>query len=103
MFCKLPVFALAITLMGGCAGKLPPETIIVKVPEIQVVEVPVPVKVEPPAELLEPLGVVLPEFIQPTDPEASSALTPEGERLLRILLEQLLTRIEAWEAWASGE
>lgn len=54
----------------------------------------------PPAELLAPLTPPLPTVVPPQDPAASSALTAEGERLLRALLAELLTRIAAWEAWA---
>lgn len=64
------------------------------------VRVPVPVTRRPPAELLEPLSVELPEFVAPAAPAASSALTPEGERRLRALLVLLRARVQAWEAWA---
>lgn len=86
-------------LVSGCARNPEPK-IITKV-EIVEVKVPVPVKVQPPVELLEPIEAPLPEFVSPDDKNASSALTAEGERLLRGLIEELLQRIKMWEFWAS--
>jgi hypothetical protein len=95
---RLPTVALCV-LLAGCGAKAPPPQII---REVQTVEVKVPVTVQrkPPAELLAPLQPPLPQFVEPANPEASSALTAEGERLLRGLIEELLTRIEAWRTWA---
>jgi hypothetical protein len=83
----------------SCGKKTPP---IVMPPEIKTVEVQVPVvvKATPPAELLAPVKSPLPVFISPFDPNATSALTAEGERLLRGLIEDLLQRLQAWQAWA---
>lgn len=93
------VAILACLLVAGCGAKqLPPQ--IVRVVETVEVKVPVPVQRTPPAELLLPLKPPLPVFVSPESPDASSALTAEGERLLRGLIEELLTRIEAWQTWA---
>jgi hypothetical protein len=74
---------------------------IVTIREPVEVRIPIPVKAEPPPELLAAITSPLPVFVAPSDPKASSALTAEGERLLRGLIEDLLTRIRAWEAWAA--
>lgn len=94
---------LASVAVAACGGKTPPATPPTIVTKIETVEVrvPVPVKAEPPAELLAPLKVPLPVFVAPSDPNASSALTAEGERLLRALLEELLAAIESWRTWAA--
>lgn len=88
-----------IVAFAACGKKTPP---VVTPPEIRTVtvEVPVPVKAQPPAELLTAQTFPLPIFIAPSDPGASSALTAEGERLLRGLIEELLAKLRAWEAWA---
>ncbi len=90
---------LGLLFAVGCGAKTAPPQII---REVQTVEVKVPVTVQrkPPAELLAPLQPPLPTFVEPANPEASSALTVEGERLLRALIEDLLTRIDAWKTWA---
>lgn len=86
-------------LTAGCGAKhVPPQ--IVRVVETVEVKVPTLVQRVPPPELLVPLKPPLPLFVSPESPEASSALTAEGERLLRGLIEELLTRIEAWQTWA---
>lgn len=91
-------FLIAAGLLVGCAVQPEP------VPAVQTVYVdkPVAVRREPPADLVElrrNLGP-LPQFVAPTDEAATSALTPEGERRLRALLDRLATGLEAWEAWA---
>jgi hypothetical protein len=89
----------------AACGKEPPivEPQIVKVVETVEVMVPVAVRPVPPAELLEPLKFILPVFVAPSDPSASSALTAEGERLLRGLVEELIAHLEAWKAWAKKD
>ncbi len=94
----LVLVLLLAMLLTSCAKK-PPQTLTVYQPVE--VRVPVPVKPEPPAELLTPLKMPLPVFVAPSDPLASSALTVESERLLRGLIEELLQRIKAWQTWAS--
>lgn len=95
-------FVLAL-LFAGC-GKKPPvvQPTVVTVTETVEVKVPIAVKAEPPAELLAARRLSLPVFVAPTDPQASSALTAEGERLLRGLIEELLAELEAWKAWATA-
>lgn len=99
-------FAFCILLIAAVAacGKKPPavQPATIKVYETLEVLTPIPVKAEPPAELRAALKFILPVFVAPSDPLASSALTPEGERLLRGLIAQLLGEIEAWRAWAEG-
>ena len=77
----------AILLLAGCA-------------DTQIVKVPVPVKAEVPAELQEPFKPsVVPVFISPSDPSATSCLAPSGERDLKSLLLESTARIDALEAW----
>lgn len=93
---------LCVGVLGlvGCGAKqLPPQIVTIREP-IEV-KVPVPTRVPPPPELLVPLHPPLPTFVDPTDSTASSALSADGERLLRALIEELLARIAAWEAWAT--
>ncbi len=95
---SLTLVIVASLLFAACGHKKP----VVQPPEIRTVEVkvPVPVKLTPPPELLAPVNPPLPVFISPFDPQATSALTAEGERLLRGMIEDLLARIKAWQAWA---
>lgn len=96
----LTVVVLCVLVLG-CGGKKQP--VVTPPPKVEIVEVVVPqfVKAVPPAELLTPITPPLPVFISPFDPNATSALTAEGERLLRALLEELLGKLRAWEAWAT--
>lgn len=90
---------IAVLLLAGCesAPVAPP---VVRT-ETVTVEVPVAVARTPPAELVQPYQPRrLPEFVPPDDAQASSALTPEGERRLLRLLSDLLARDEAWRVWA---
>ena len=83
----------AMILLAGCAG---PERIVTKE-----VMVPVPVKAEAPGWLAEDYQPEsLPEFVAPSDPRASSALTPEGEKALRLIILDLTGRDQAWREWA---
>jgi hypothetical protein len=79
------LWALLILAFVGCGAK----------------QIPAPTIV-PPSALLEPVTAPLPVFVAPSDPKASSALTPENERLLLALIEDLLARIAAWKAWATA-
>ena len=86
---------LPLLLLAGCAST--PEVVVRTV----TVEVPVQVRVEAPAELLAPYRpAMLPVFVQPGDPKASSALTADGEKALRAIIEDLTARDAAWRAWA---
>ena len=100
MAVRTVLMLLAAMALAGCAGA-PPQA--VPVVETVYVDRPVPVKRQPPAELMALRGQLgpLPVFVDPGDPAATSALTPDGERRLRALLEQLVTGLEAWEAWAA--
>ena len=90
-------------VLASCAKTPPVAPQIVRVVETVEVKVPTLVSRVPPPELLAPLTPPLPVFVPPADPEASSALTAEGERLLRALIEDLLTRIDAWRTWAESK
>lgn len=89
---------MALAALAACADRPEPLQVIQPVR----VEVPVPVRTAPPAELLEAYSVELPVFISPTDQGASSALTPVGERSLKSMINGLVTRLQAWEAWATA-
>lgn len=93
-----------VVLFAAC-GKKPPvvQPQVVEIIKTVEVTIPVPVKMQPPAELLESRPIPVPVFVAPSDPNASSALTAEGERLLRGLIEELLARLAAWQAWAEAK
>jgi len=85
--------ALTLPLMAACAG---PERIVTKE-----VMIPVPTKDEAPDWLMAGYRPeALPEFVAPDDPRASSALTPEGEKALRLIIIDLTGRDDAWRNWA---
>ena len=85
---------LVVLSLTGCAA---PRVVV----ETQEVRVPVPYRVQPPEDLLQPFQpAAIPRFTAITDPAATSCLTPAGERALRELLIDLRLRIETWEAWA---
>lgn len=84
---------MAALALAGCAG---PERIVTKE-----VKVPVPVKAEAPDWLMAGYKPdAMPEFVEPGDPRASSALTPEGEKALRLIILDLTSRDQAWQEWA---
>lgn len=95
------VVILCALFAGGCGAKKIPPPIIERVVETVEVKTPVLVQRVPPPELLARLQSPLPMFVPATDPQASSCLTPEGERLLRALIQDRLTRILGWETWAA--
>lgn len=94
---------LASMFVTSC-GKKPPVVAPTVVREVVVQEVikPVTVKPEPPPELLAPITAILPFFVPPDHPDASAALTPEGLRNLRALIELLFGKDDAWKAWATA-
>lgn len=82
----------AMLLLAGCAAD----------PQCQTIEVLVPVRADPPADLATaPVFKQLPRFITPSDPAAKAALSETDLNLLKTLLRTLVTRDEAWRAWAS--
>lgn len=90
-----------VWLLAACAG---PEPQVVIRREIVRVEVPVPVRPEIPPELAGGLVMQRPEFVAPQHPQASSALTAEGEVALKLLLLELKTRDEQWrQVYLSAE
>jgi len=82
---------IVLALLAGCAT----------VPRETIVKIPVAVHAVAPMELYRPIESPAPVFVAPSDPRASSALTPEGEKALKRLLEEMITRIYAWEAWGN--
>lgn len=98
MFKKRRVFditaALIVSLLlAGCSTQ---ERIVTKE-----VMVPVPVKAEAPDWLAAGFKPeALPEFVSPSDPRATSALTKEGEQALRLLIIDLTNRDRAWQEWS---
>lgn len=92
------VVILTISMLSACGAKKS-ANVVPPAPEIKtvVVKEPVPIRITPPPELLEPINAPIPVFISPLDPSASSALDVQGERDLRSLLERLYQRIRALE------
>jgi hypothetical protein len=87
----LPV-AFAI-LLAGCTTQ---ERIVTRD-----VMIPVPAKPAAPDWLMvDYKPEALPEFVSPADPAASSALTADGERALRLIILDLQSRLAAWREWA---
>jgi hypothetical protein len=94
---------LAAMFLASCHKKAPVlQPTVVTVREPVEVLVPVSVKVQPPAELLAAMRSAFPAFVPPTDPNASSALTPEGERQLLAWLTEAKALLDAWKAWATA-
>jgi hypothetical protein len=95
---------LIILLCAGCAAPSPLAPI--RIVETVTVEVPVFVRATPPAELVAASVAPsdgLPVFVSPSDPAATSAMTEEGERALRLWILELNARLDAWRRWAVGE
>lgn len=93
-----------LALLGIGCGKKPP--LVAPVEIIKTIEVlsPVATPVLAPPELLAPYKpATLPVFIQPSDPNASSALDTNGERALRAMFNDLMTIIGAWQAWYAAQ
>lgn len=104
--CRCVAVALLAIVAPACAAKvakpLPPQIITRTGPSIEI-KVPIPVRIELPPELLEPIVVPPLIFLAPSDPAASTALDAQGERSLRELLEKLKTRIRALIAAAQAK
>lgn len=94
---KLFLFLVAICLLVGCSAKEP----LIKYEMVEV-KVPVQVKAKAPAELLAPIEATPPHFISPASPEASSALSRDGEEKLKRMLLEYYDRELAWRAWAGS-
>lgn len=91
------IAALILISLSSCA----PRTIVRT--EIVEVQVPVAVPRTPPDFLLTPPRITLPAFVSPTHPEATSALTAQGERDLKRLLLLLHERNQQWQAWGTAK
>lgn len=87
---------IGLALVAGCACE--PE-VVTRTVEVQV---PIATRIEPPAELLAPMQTMPPTFVAPGDADALAALTPQGVRELKALIDQLLGRVEQWQAWGVG-
>lgn len=81
---------IAIILLAGCASTPPPVT----------VNIPIPVRVVPPPELLEPLRPPSGVFVPPGDPRAIVGITEAGRGDLVSYVDALRQRLAAWTAWA---
>jgi hypothetical protein len=96
---KRALIASLILLLGACAGER-----MVDAPRTVEVKVPVPVRAEPPDELLAPIeGITVDAFVAPSDKRAVLGLTDEGAAALHDLLERISARVAAWRAWAQAE
>lgn len=96
------LFPLALIVLAACETRPVPAP--VRIVDTVKVEVPVEVRPVPPAELMAPfVPEALPVFVAPTDPAATSALTADGEKKLRLLIFDLWSRVEAWRAWAGSK
>jgi len=87
----------AALLLAACAGgPARVETVEVKVP--------VPVRAEPPDELLEtvPAPTVRP-FVDLDDPAAVAGITEPGLRSVGEHVDDLRSRLRAWRAWATDD
>ena len=86
----------AVAALAGCAGQTRVETVEVRVP--------VPVRAQPPAELLEPparpRGA---PFVRPDHPDAVVGLTADGRDALVDHVDKLRRRDRAWRAWATDD
>lgn len=90
--CSNPVAVAVFVALAGCSS----------VPDRPVITVPVSVIPKPPVELLTPIErPPTLTFVSPTDPKATSALTPDGEAALRKMIGQMLDRLDAWRAWSN--
>lgn len=101
------VLAVAVMLglgLIGCssAAKVEPPPAPVHIVDPVTVKVPVQVRRDPPKELADAYKPeALPAFVAPAESAATSALTPEGEKRLKLLVHDLLVRDEAWRKWAN--
>ena len=86
----------AVAALAGCSGLTRTETVEVRVP--------VPVRAEPPAELLEPPSKPRGQpFTSPDDPDAVVGLTDRGRDAVVDHVDELRRRDRAWRAWATDD
>lgn len=100
-FINVLAFIALLLILAGCVTGEPPRTITLT--ETVEVEIPVPVARKPPDALLVPVAVEVPVFVSPDDPQASSALTQEGEKRLQDLILSLKGYMDASRAWMLSE
>lgn len=87
-------------LLSACAVG---ESRVVEAPRPVIVEVPVMVRVQPPAELLEPIPApAVDAFVPVGDPRAAVGLTASGAAALHDLVEAMAQRMEALRFWAQA-
>ena len=101
LYALVPVI-LAVGCVRTVAPRVLPPIEIVKTIEVRV---PVLTPIVPPEDLTAPLDVAavdLPTFVSPSDPNASSALTADGEMRLQWVIEYLLYRLAVWQLWAQA-
>lgn len=93
----IALLALVLVLLSGCSTR-PPEQVIRYVE----VSVPVYVKDSAPAELMRKYTPThVPQFVDPSDPSAVVALTPDQLDNLKVMLRTMVNRDDAWRAWAT--
>ena len=84
---------IAALLLAGCGTKT----------EYIRVNVPVPTRVEPPAELIAPVekpAIDGPVFVTPDDSRAVLGITEPGRQVIVDVVNELTARDRAWRAWA---
>lgn len=91
----------ACLALAGCAAA-PSE------PTVRTVTVkqPVYIRPRPPAWLTAPLAAAdnpAPIFVAPTDPDVVLGVTREGLAAFWGVVDPMVTRIQAWQAWAGDE
>lgn len=98
LVCAGALIALALAGCGARDEARPPQRII----ETKEVRIPVPVRVEPPAELARPFQPpALPEFKPAGTPGIVVGLTAAGAKAFERFVSAWHKRDAAWRAWAA--
>jgi len=87
---------LSAVLISGCFQGDP---MIIKEPVE--LKVPVQVKPDPPEELIKPFVFTMPVFYYPDEKGVTSALKRDDEINIKIMINELIGRDNAWRAWAT--
>lgn len=91
---------LAMLPLAGCSSPPPPRETIRTIE----VRVPVPVAVQPPAELMEPVPPPATDvFLAPGWPGAVACIDAAGRDVLVGYVERLRISNAAWQAWAAAQ
>jgi len=93
---RIALAAVAVVALAGCSGITRTETVEVRVP--------VPVRAEPPEELLEPPSSPSgAPFVSPDHPDAVAGITADGRDEIVDHVDELRRRDRAWRAWANDD